>query len=368
MPSRPSLFAVTAAVWASVTCSPVKDERPSRRASDAPLHQDNGAGVLPLVELEREGGEILFVSSRDDSASVLAVGPDGSGRRQVAAAAGRSQFPAEPPAPVVLSVDYGSGEPRSQLLVTGKGEPRALDFTASFIAPPRSAPDGSFIVFEANRDGFRDIYRADLGSGEITRLTFVGDGAYAPVVSPDGKQVAFFATGDGHADIWVMFADGSGAHALTGVGGEDELPAWSADGKQLVFVSNREGADRLFTIDASGGPPVRVTRRDDDSCHEGAPVWSPAGDQIAYELRCASSEKEIWVSSVESARSRRVSRAAQRATAPVWSPGGRFLVYSVLAEGGLDLWVAGADGGGERRLTAEPGDEWMAHWRAATTF
>ena len=160
-----------------------------------------------------------------------------------------------------------------------------------------------------------------------------------------------------------MQADGSGALALTGIGGDDELPAWSADGQSIVFVSNRDGANRLFVIAAQGGPPQRVTRLVDDSCHEGAPVWSPTGDLIAYEIRCAGSEKQVWVSGVDDARSRRVSRAEQQATYPAWSPAGRFLVYSVRDDWGFDLFIGRADGRGDRRLTTEPGDDWMAHWR-----
>jgi Tol biopolymer transport system component len=35
--------------------------------------------------------------------------------------------------------------------------------------------------------------------------------------------------------------------------------AWSPDGKRVAFISGRDGSDGLYTVDADGQHPVRLT-------------------------------------------------------------------------------------------------------------
>ena len=63
------------------------------------------------------------------------------------------------------------------------------------------------------------------------------------------------------------------------------MPAWSPDGALIAFVSARHAdwdlgtACDIYTIEARGGAPVRVTATD-GACL--LPVWSPEGDRIAH--------------------------------------------------------------------------------------
>lgn len=84
-------------------------------------------------------------------------------------------------------------------------------------------------------------------------------------VSPDGNRVAFaLGTPDVDANttrsaIWSIAATGGPARRLTTGEKRDAEPKFSPDGKRLAFLSDREGRFQIWTMDLSGGDPVRAT-------------------------------------------------------------------------------------------------------------
>jgi len=111
------------------------------------------------------------------------------------------------------------------------------------------SPDGTTLVFSAQRGGVSDLYRYGLDSGELTRLT---DDAYAdlePAYSPDGRWIVFsterFTTSLPNAnvgDLRLALIDPAG-------GTPQELPAfphgkhispqWAHDSPTVYFIADR---------------------------------------------------------------------------------------------------------------------------------
>ncbi|MGE5561509.1 MAG: hypothetical protein ACM3XN_10765 [Chloroflexota bacterium] len=73
-----------------------------------------------------------------------------------------------------------------------------------------------------------------------------------PSWAPDGLRLAFASNRGSSWDIWTMNADGSDPRRLTTDEGEDTHPAWSPDGTTIAFLSTRSGVREVWLMDASG--------------------------------------------------------------------------------------------------------------------
>lgn len=51
-------------------------------------------------------------------------------------------------------------------------------------------------------------------------------------------------------------------------------------GKKIAFVSDRSGSPQIYSMDADGSDVKRITY---EGAYNSSPVWSPRGDDLAYE-------------------------------------------------------------------------------------
>ncbi|HRO68345.1 MAG TPA: biopolymer transporter Tol, partial [Pseudobdellovibrionaceae bacterium] len=145
-----------------------------------------------------------------------------------------------------------------------------------------------------------DIFESDLQGKKIKRLTrekgYDAEGSY----SPDGKWIAFASNRDGYTaklsdedrklferdpsymmDIYIMKSDGTGVKRLTDSKGYDGGPFFSADGKKITWRRfNAEGSKaEIFTMNVDGSDQKQVTRLGSMSW---APYYHPSGDYIIF--------------------------------------------------------------------------------------
>lgn len=86
-----------------------------------------------------------------------------------------------------------------------------------------------------------------------------------------------------------------------------------------------------------------------------SPSWSPTGGQLAY-VSFESRKPVIYVHDVATGKRRIVANFRGSNSAPTWSPDGRKLAVTLSREGGAQLFLIDAQGGGEpRRLTQSAG-------------
>jgi Tol biopolymer transport system component len=150
---------------------------------------------------------------------------------------------------------------------------------------------GGFVYFSSGRNEAtgskrNDIWRVSLTGDRTARLWFgrTGFDDKSPAWSPDGSTMAFSSNHQGRGGssasaIFTTTADKTDERHTSG-GVVDRNPTWRSDSRALLFTRNAVGGLRdIYSVDPSGGTPVRVTR---DSADEGGPVYSPAGDRIAF--------------------------------------------------------------------------------------
>ncbi len=99
--------------------------------------------------------------------------------------------------------------------------------------------------------------------------------------SPDGTRIAFVSDRSGTWEVWTCDADGANPGRLTDLG-HAIRPSWSPDSRQIIFSSVVEGTSDVYTIDASGGFPKNLTADITDT-RSALPSWSKDGSWFYYQ-------------------------------------------------------------------------------------
>jgi eukaryotic-like serine/threonine-protein kinase len=123
---------------------------------------------------------------------------------------------------------------------------------------------------------------------------------------------------------------------------------FSPDGNSIAFINDAGGVPHVWIKNLAGGEPRQITRGKEAASR---PRWSPKGDQILY-TRVLPAEGlfptgDLWLISPEGGEPRKLIGDGLNAS---WSGDGESLVF----ERGADLWMANADGSGQRRIENLP--------------
>jgi len=185
-----------------------------------------------------------------------------------------------------------------------------------------------------------------------------------PVLSQGENRMLFVSDQDGNREIYIMNPDGSGATRLTNNQIEDNEPTWSPDYRQIAFVSTRDdsGGDfSLYTMNADGSNIVRVTPPDFGN-YNSSPVWSSNGTSIAFTTTRHGSS-DIYTINADGTLPLRLTINDDEDVDPSWSPDGRQIVYASDPQGDFGIFVMNADGSNILSLTpGHPEEDAFPAW------
>jgi Ca2+-binding RTX toxin-like protein len=204
-----------------------------------------------------DGTELAYTEG--SALDVVAIHPDGSGRRVVAGGTGVDAAPAWSPDGTQIALLHAApgGVPMLHVVAAAGGPLRRLTSTeiAYGFQPPAPAwsPDGTLIAFTATQ--------------------IVGYTRYGPIVS---------------SAVHVVDAEGTLEHRLTADLAPPgfESPAWSPDGRRILFHAVPGGP--AFLMNTDGTCESRVSDR------PGGPAsWQPVDGPPSPYLRCADLEVRV---------------------------------------------------------------------------
>ncbi len=334
-----------------------------------------GAGTW-AIRLDQPSGEAVQVSNY----------PTGSMPTNNAFAvwseAGRSSASASPSAPAGPDV-------------FGRMQPMARPPLDAVTLPPDPARfDGRHVVdmnYKNNAVGFvpgrrvpqswrpAQLWRQAMGDTVRTQITNTNYSHRSAVVSPDGKQIAFVADARlrpdsvvdierdslaklpydkardeavrNDADIYIIGIDGGTPRKLTEWAGVESQITWSPDGKQIVFVGrpSRTESSRIYTVSATGGTPRNIL---------GDWQYEPSGITWVG--------NSLYFNASVGGRSALLKADLTGRTAPAEVIGGRRVLRGTSFDAAgkqvafvatsltkpTELFIANADGTGERKLTS----------------
>ena len=210
---------------------------------------------------------------------------------------------------------------------------RRLTKEKGYDAEGSYSPDGQWIAFASNRNGYTEkldekeqkifakdasymmdifIMRAD--GTQVRQLTTERGYDGGPFFSPDGKRITWrHFTPDGRiAEVWTMNTDGSDKRQITRLGSMSWAPFYHPSGDYLIFTTNIHGYQNfeLYLVDVEGKQnPVRVTQLEG---FDGLPVFSPDGKSVAWTHTSANGESQIWWGDWDDLEARRVLKLPPR--------------------------------------------------------
>ena len=196
------------------------------------------------------------------------------------------------PAPDSARADTTGGAGRKPPGRLGRPSNLRILAEGAISGPISWSPDGARIAFARNRRGaygslVDDLYVVEVESGDVRRLT-TDRRASSPGFAPDGRRLAFVGVDGETANVYTLDLETDAERPLTTFAGDVQIATarWSPDGASVAFsVFDVDGRRDLATVDVSGGAVTRLptgvatppSERDDR-----LPVWSPAGDALAF--------------------------------------------------------------------------------------
>ncbi len=183
------------------------------------------------------------------------------------------------------------------------------------------SPSGARALFGARGD----VFTAPAKEGEVRNLTdSQGVREMAPAWSPDGRWVAYLSDRSGEYEVYVRPSDGTGEERRLTTDGDIWRfpPVWSPDSTKLAYGDKRQ---RLRFVDIGTGRTTEVDRsaRNDITNYS----WSPDSRWMAYSKLGDNQFSEIWVYSLASGATRRLTGGMTSDTEPVFDPQGRYLYF-----------------------------------------
>ncbi len=218
-------------------------------------------------------------------------------------------------APFVLRVD----------MTTGSGKILDLPETVYDMA---ALPDGRILFALTRGLGFgSEVWSADSdGRGASLLFSEPTDIVAYLRPSPDGSQIAYILLPDSPApfpegELWLRDVSGENARILAAAdAGHGYAPAWSPDGTQIAFVARLTSepfTSRLSLYNFANASLTPLTQYDDAVV--GTPVWSPDGTSLVFNL-IRNGTIQVWIEDFSAGALRPLDESAVSCCA-VWLPG-----------------------------------------------
>jgi len=221
---------------------------------------------------------------------------------------------------------------------------------------------GSFdLVFETTSPGTPSTIAVALNvKGRGTRLIPPPRDDASPSVSPSG-DLALASDEDGHWQIYLTDPSGGNRRPLFESGSSQFDPVWSPDGDNVAFESRRtNGAWQIWVASVSGGDAFAVTHK---RINHFDPAWSPDGQFLVYDSVQNGRSDLFTTRAAPTNVPRRLTRTKAPEFDPSWSPDGSLIAFDRLKNGDYDIWTAKATTGrGASHITYGASNDSAPSW------
>jgi serine/threonine protein kinase len=175
------------------------------------------------------------------------------------------------------------------------------------------------ILFKTDRAGTVQIYSMNPdGSDErlVPNPVIYNEMAGLEPLSPDRKQQIMVRT-EGNAELWLITLDGSQDEwRVTYTPQNDYDPVWSPAGDLIAFVSEQTGNGDIYIATPLGFAAQRITFNEDP--FDRHPTWSPDGKYLAFWSDARYSLRQIYIYDIWAGETRLVGGGPYNNWDPLW--------------------------------------------------
>ncbi len=164
--------------------------------------------------------------------------------------------------------------------------------------PPSVGPADLYnrILFKTDRAGAVQIYSMNPDGSDqrpLSNPVIYNELAALEALSPDRKQQIVVRT-EGNAELWLITLDGSQDEwRITYTPQNDYDPVWSPAGDLIAFVSEQTGNGDIYISTPLGFAAQRITFNEDP--FDKHPTWSPDGRYLAFWSNAQFGLRQIYV-------------------------------------------------------------------------
>jgi TolB protein len=160
-------------------------------------------------------------------------------------------------------------------------------------------------------------------------------------------------------EIWAMDWDGSNQKPLTSLKSTSIMPGVSPDGTRLAFTTYARGTPRIMIINTENGRQLAFYNQ--EASLNITPNFSPDSKQIFY-ASSASGLSQIYAAGPDGQGFRRVSHRDAIEVEPKVNPKNPGIVYFVSGPGGQQIYSMTAEGANVQRVTNGEGEASNPSW------
>jgi serine/threonine protein kinase len=317
-----------------------------------------------------DGRQIAFLrENADGSSEVIVVPPLGGVERKLAqvATANRSGLAWSRDSRFLVVSDrlLGKGEVGITRIDAQSGEKSWL-----VSAPPQTnrvlfpafSPDGTMLAFDVEIGAWlSDTYLVNAQGGGLRRLTHDGGQSEGLAWDPAGADVLFArASRLGRRAFWRVPASGDGSAQLVNFGDNPTHPTFSKQPGRWAFSKRISHYDirRIDTSNPQAEPELFASSTQLDA----NPQFSPDGTRVTFSSS-RSGGIEIWIAGADGSRPLQLT-SLEITGSPRWSPDASRIAFDAISEGNADVYVVDVAGGPPRRMTASPAEDVLPGWSA----
>jgi TolB protein len=181
----------------------------------------------------------------------------------------------------------------------------------------------------------------------------IADAIYEKLTGDKGvfaTRITYVVKRGARYELQVADADGFGPQTILGSNEPIISPSWSPDGTRLAYVSFERRKPVVYVQSLTTGKRVAVANF---SGSNSAPAWSPDGRRLAVVLSKDGGSQMFVISAEGGGQAQRLSTSAGIDTEPNWSPDGQWILFTSDRGGSPQIYRMPASGGQAQRMTFE---------------